>query len=269
MAVGAITREVFEESRLALIQQEQNLASDQAKLLAQKKTIEERKEQIKIAESQLIRSQKSSNANNSIIVVAEEAIAREIANKNSLTTSYNREKSNLLEQKIEAEKQLLQDKSILKQIDKKIEQTILRATVDGKILNLNLSNPGQVITAQDTIVTIVPENVDLVVKATVDPRERNRILPGQKVNLKIQACPYPDYGVLQGVVTNISGDTLTSSDKSGEHYLVDIKPQNTFLYSGKRACHLDAGMPVKASIITRAETPLQFLLRKVRLLSDI
>ena len=91
---------------------------------------------------------------------------------------------------------------------------------------------------------------------------------GQSAQLKIDACPYPDYGVLMGTVTNISADTITSSDNQQTYYTLDIFPAATSLIQNNQTCQLESGMSVDANIITKAETPLQFLLRQSRLIVD-
>ena len=265
---GAISQEQFEEVQLAVQKEAENLKSQQASLLGQKQTIEGQKQQVEVAKAQLSRARTTANIDDTEIAIAEQAIEREKATKNSTVTSYIRQKQELLQQKIELEKQITQKKQQAKQLNKNIEQSLLKATADGKILELNLRNQNQVVNPQDTITQIVPDTASLLIKAKIEPKDRQRIDVGQSAKLKINACPYPDYGVLAGTVTNISADTITSSDNQQTYYTADIFPAAPSLVQNNQTCQLESGMSVNANIITKAETPLQFLLRQSRLIVD-
>ena len=95
--------------------------------------------------------------------------------------------------------------------------------------------------------------------------------------MRIDACPYPDYGTLKGVVAGVSPDAITSTSnnidtaKSGSasYFEATIQPQSLIFGNGERQCQIQSGMQAKADIISREETVLQFLLRKARLVTDL
>lgn len=82
-------------------------------------------------------------------------------------------------------------------------QTTIIATSDGIISQLKLHNPGQTVAAGEQIAQIAPSNVPIVVKAMVAPGDKSKLKTGQNVQMRISACPYPDYGTLQGKVQAI------------------------------------------------------------------
>jgi HlyD family secretion protein len=108
-----------------------------------------------------------------------------------------------------------------------------------------------------------------------------KIAIGQKVQLRVEACSYPDYGTLQGVVSSISPDVIPPSNNNSvatttqpsssnrSYFEAVIKPDNLRFGRTHRLCNIQAGMEVKADIISRSETALQFLLRKARLITDL
>ncbi len=113
-------------------------------------------------------------------------------------------------------------------------------------------------------------------------KDKNKLKQGQNVQMRVSACPYPDYGTLKGVVSQISADTTkpqpnnaavteptTASNQNPNaataFYEVTIKPESLALSQGKNQCSLQLGMEGKTDIISREETVLQFLLRKARL----
>ena len=102
--------------------------------------------------------------------------------------------------------------------------------------------------------------------------------------MRVSACPYPDYGTLSGVVSQISEDTTKPQHNNGTaniftpsgqkrnpvnaFYEVTIKPETLTLDRGQHQCAIQLGMDGRADIITKEETLLQFLLRKAKLIAD-
>jgi HlyD family secretion protein len=90
--------------------------------------------------------------------------------------------------------------------------------------------------------------------------------------MRITAYPYPDYGVLQGKVQAIAPDVTIPRDGNTtgfSYYEVTIQPDQAFLTRDNRQYPIQAGMEVRADIVSRQETLLQFLLRKARLWTDL
>ena len=268
LSSGAISQERFEEAQLSVQQNQQNLESQKAEVLSQKQTIERQKQEIKLAQAKLSSAQAVLNPSDTVIEIAQQGINREKANKNATIASHLKEKEILIQQRIEIEKQITQEKQQLQQITQEIDQSILRATADGTILKLNLRNQHQVVNPQDAIAEIAPNSSNLIVKAQINTQDRDRLELGQTVKLKVKACPYPDYGILSGTVTAISADTMQEENSKQKYYSAEILPTAETLVKRKKICQLRSGMEATADIITKAETPLQFLLRKARLITD-
>jgi multidrug efflux pump subunit AcrA (membrane-fusion protein) len=115
-------------------------------------------------------------------------------------------------------------------------------------------------------------------------QDKNKLKAGQNVQMRVSACPYPDYGTLKGKVKAISPDAITpqanganstattvASQKAAvaSFYQVTIEPENLTLGRGDRSCAIQLGMEGTADIISREETVLQFFLRKARLIADV
>ena len=132
----------------------------------------------------------------------------------------------------------------------------------------------------EEIAQIVPSNAPLVLKAAISPQDISQLAEGQKVQMRVSACPYPDYGTLKGVVSHISEDTIkpigtgssgtssTAAKGGASFYEVTIKPDTLVLGEGKNQCPIQLGMEGKADIISREETALKLFLRKARLFTN-
>ncbi|MEH2463015.1 HlyD family efflux transporter periplasmic adaptor subunit [Nostoc sp.] len=284
-AQGALSKDQLEEAQLAAKQQEQAVKAQQAAVEAQQQTIERLQQAVSAVIARRQRAQVAVNPSNTEVTVATERIAQEKAGGESSKATSEKERQALVKQQIEIEKQLERDTSELKQAQIDLAQTTIAATADGIISQLNLRNPGQTVRAGEELVQIVPTDAPQVLKAAVASENQSKLKIGQKVQMRVSACPYPDYGTLNGKVQAISPDAIapqnngtnasmngTTSPKAsvpGAFYEVTIEPETLVLGKGKNQCHIQLGMEGRADIISREETVLQFFLRKARLISDL
>ena len=131
--------------------------------------------------------------------------------------------------------------------------------------------------SSEAIAEIVPDNAPLFIKALIPTAEIKKVAVGQKVQLRVDACPYPDYGTLKGVVNTISPDAIApqtnntgaATPTAASYFEVTIKPDSLSFGNSDRQCRIQAGMDAKADIISKEETALQFMLRKARLITDL
>ncbi len=282
---GALSKDQLEEARLAAQQQAQAVKAQLAAVEVQKETIERLQQAVSAAIARKQRAQAALNPSNAGVEIAAERIAQEKAAGKSNKATLEKERQALIKQRIEVEKQLERDSRELKQVEVELNQTTISATADGIISQLNLRNPGQTVRSGEEVVQIVPSHAPKVVKAAVASEDKNKLKLGQKVQMRVSACPYPDYGTLNGKVKAISADAITpqkhgnngsasgvSSPKAaavGAFYQVTVEPENLVLGKGKNLCHIQLGMEGRADIISREETVLRFFLRKARLITDL
>lgn len=190
----------------------------------------------------------------------------------NLAQELGKERRELLIKRTELIKDITTGNKELYRLGIKLDNSAIRSPIDGTILKLNLRNPGQVVEVGSAIATIVPTEVPLVFKARVGAADIGRVRVGQRVQIRVSAFPFPDYGVLKGSVTSISPDVFTPDNMvngGGEvYYEATIAPEKGFLVEGDRIYPLQSGMEARADIITSQETVLTFVLRKARLIVD-
>ncbi|OKH53578.1 HlyD family secretion protein [Calothrix sp. HK-06] len=283
---GALSKNQLEEAQLLVNQQEQAVKAQQATVEAQKETIERLQQAVEAALARKQRAQVALNPSNAQVAIATERIAQEKAAGLSNKATLEKERQALIKQRIEIEKQLERDTSELKQVEIDLAQTTIAATADGIISQINLRNSGQTLRAGEAVVQIVPSNAPQVVKAAVASEDKSKLKIAQKIKMRVSACPYPDYGTLDGEVQAISPDAITPQKNdtngtgintngspkavaTGAFYEVTIQPENLVLGKGKNLCHIQLGMEGRVDIISREETVLRFFLRKARLIADL
>ena len=230
------------------------------------------------AQARLKRVQTALNPSDAEAAIALETIAQQQATGKATLATLNKEQQALIQQRIEINKLLERDRSSLQQLKKDLETTKVKATADGIIAKLNLRNPGQTVRAGEEIAQIVPINSALEIKAQITPQNISKVRLEQAVDIRISACPYPDYGTLSGVVSKISPDALTvdlnntilpSVSSTKAVYEATIAPDSLVLSQGNKQCPLQLGMEGRADIITNQETVWQFILRKARLSTNL
>jgi HlyD family type I secretion membrane fusion protein len=256
---GAIAQDQLEEAILAVEQQKQAVGAATAKFH---------------------QAQAALNPSQAEVAIAAEQIPQEQATGQATLANLNREQKSLIQQRIEISKQLASDRHELQQAEIDLAQTIITAPTDGIVFKLNLRNPRQTVQPGAEIAQIAPSHVASVIKAVVSPQDIGKLQAGQEVKMQVSACPYPDYGTLQGTVSQVSQDTLkpentgvnTTAPKQKEgvatpFYDVTIKPASLSLGEGENKCSIQLGMEGRADIITREDTVLKFLLRKAKLMT--
>ncbi|MGL4881533.1 MAG: HlyD family secretion protein, partial [Waterburya sp.] len=253
--------------------------------------IEEKKQAFKAAQASVSRAKAMTNPIAASVDIAQQQIAQERYRGQSTIANLNQEKENLISNQIEIQNQLNRDRTELQQLERELNKTQIKAPLDGRILQLQLRNSGQVVRVGDTIAQISPQAAPLVVKARVSAQDISKvhlcpeinILKCElgKVQMRFSAYPYPDYGVMVGAVRDISADAITpkdnvnsssSSDKASSvapYYEVTIEPDKNHFVKDGTTYPIQSGMEVSTDIIAKEETAMTFILRKARLISDL
>jgi HlyD family secretion protein len=124
----------------------------------------------------------------------------------------------------------------------------------------------------------MPQNSQLAIATKVATQDIERVELGQVAKMRVDACPYSNYGILNGTVTGISPDAIVTNQNSDRfssanpnltYFDVAIKPEGNTLGNETLQCQLKPRMKAEVNIIAREETLLRFILRKARLLSNI
>lgn len=239
----------------------------------------EKRSAARIAAAQVSRAQAAFDPSNAPVAIAQERIAQAQANGQATLATLNREREALQQQRSELQAQLLQTQQTSQQVDQQLQSGVIRATSDGIILQLNLQNAGQVVQAGEAIAEISPKEAPLVIKATVLPRSIAQLQVGQAAFLRVSACPYSEFGTLKSTVTAISPDAITGNSSANattaiennssassnlpRYYEVTLRPDQSALMRGDRRCILRSGMEAEARIVTRSQTLLQSLARRI------
>lgn len=144
----------------------------------------------------------------------------------------------------------------------RVTRTELRSPVRGSVKQIYINTVGGVVKPGEPIMEIVPLDDTLLVEARVRPADVAFLHPGQKAMVKVSAYDYSIYGGLDGVLEQISADTI--EDKKGEfYYLVKVRtPKTAIVYHGEEL-PIMPGMMTTVDIMTGKKTVLDYLLKPI------
>lgn len=164
------------------------------------------------------------------------------ANQTSKGTEINRVKEEMV-----LLKNVIQSFNQLKKAVRDWEyQYVLQSNIEGKVSFLNFWNSNQTVNQGDLVFTIIPSgNSSFIAKLKAPGQNSGKIKIGQKVNLKIENYPDTEFGVLNGVVKNVS----IVPDVNGL-YIIDVELPKVLVTSYGKTIDFKQEMRGSAEIIT-------------------
>lgn len=122
----------------------------------------------------------------------------------------------------------------------------LKSSIAGKVSYLSFWNENQTVNIGDLVFTIIPiKSLGYIGKIKAPIQNAGKIKVKQKVNIRLANYPDTEFGVLNGIVENIS----LFPDKEG-NYLVDVTLDKELITSYNKKIEFQQEMSGKAEIIT-------------------
>ncbi|MDA8229833.1 MAG: HlyD family efflux transporter periplasmic adaptor subunit [Magnetospirillum sp.] len=151
--------------------------------------------------------------------------------------------------KVEQERAAIQDQ---------LRRTVIRAPQDGVVVNMKIHTVGAVVSAGDSIMTVVPEAERLVVVARVRPEDIDRVRTGRRAQARFRTFLPGITPPAYGKVTRVSADLL-HDERTGQGYYrarVRLDPNSLRRLPGPPL----PGMQADVLIDTGARTALEYLI---------
>jgi hemolysin D len=127
---------------------------------------------------------------------------------------------------------------------------IVKAPVDGIVLDLPAVSEGAIVREGDKILTLVQANEPLYLEVDIDPKDISDLKMGLQTSVKIDAMPFQKYGDVKGEVIFVSQDTFSESlaGEKGFYYRGRIKTQPLSESAMPRDFLINQGMLASADI---------------------
>ncbi len=169
-----------------------------------------------------------------------------------------------------AQAELAARRRALPALANRLERTVLRAPLAGRINRVLVTTRGGTIRAGEPIVEIVPSEGSLLIEARVKPDDIAFVSLGQHARVAITAYDRSIYGVLEGRVVGISPDAVAEERTGETFYIVRVRTDQAELRApgGGPAMPIGAGMVAEVDLLGEKRTVLQYLLTPISRLRE-
>lgn len=147
----------------------------------------------------------------------------------------------------------------IKEIEFKKQQQNIISPVDGYVNTMLIHTVGGVVTPAEKVISVVPVDSPLIIKASVLDKDIGFVKKGMHVQVKIDTYDFQKYGMIEGVVKKVSKDSV-EDEKQGLIYDVYITPVTKSLTVDGKEQPVAIGMGVSAEIKTGKRRIIEFFI---------
>jgi hemolysin D len=145
----------------------------------------------------------------------------------------------------------------------KRKQNLLVSPIAGTVSTLNIRNPGEVLQPGQTVAEVAAQNAPLTLRAKLPNHEAGFVKVGMPVQVKLDAYPYQEYGVIPGKVLAISSDAKPNN-QTDPIYQVDISLDRNQITAHQQTIQFKTGQAATADIIIRRRRIIDVLFDPIR-----
>jgi len=142
-----------------------------------------------------------------------------------------------------------------------VERQLVRSPVDGEVMALRVSAPGEVIGPREPILDVLPAREKLVIEARIRPEDVDYVRKDSPAEVRLTAFDARTTPLLPGKVTFVSPDRMTRP--SGESWYVATVELEAEGLQRHRELRVQAGMPAELYVTTSRRTLFEYLARPV------
>ena len=115
---------------------------------------------------------------------------------------------------LQAQRQLDDVEQRLAKARVRLENAVLRAPNAGTVQALSVINTGQVVSAGEHIMRVVPDGLGMEIEGYVQNKDIGFIKEGQEAIVKIDSFPFTRFGYIEATVTKIARDAVPLPEAS-------------------------------------------------------
>ncbi|MDK9694678.1 MAG: HlyD family type I secretion periplasmic adaptor subunit [Sulfurimonas sp.] len=136
---------------------------------------------------------------------------------------------------------------------------LITSPVDGYVAKLMVHTIGGIVTPAEKLVSIVPKDMPLVIKATVLNQDRGFVKKQMEAAIKIDTFDFQKYGLIPATVEHIADDAI-EDEKLGAVYEVYLTPHKENLAVDGEIIALTSGMSVTAELKVGKRRVIEFFI---------
>jgi adhesin transport system membrane fusion protein len=141
----------------------------------------------------------------------------------------------------------------------KVDQSILKAPMNGYVKRLLINTVGGVVTPGKDIIEVVPSEDTLVLEAKVAPRDIAFLRVGQKAMVKFTAYDFAIYGGMDAQLESIGADSITD-EKGNTYFVIKLRTLKAKL---RDELPIIPGMQAEVDIQTGSKSILTYLMKPI------
>lgn len=151
----------------------------------------------------------------------------------------------------------------------KLDRTIVRAPVDGRINRVFVTTVGGSVRPGDPLLEMVPGRDNLLVEVLVDAKDIASVRLDQKAKVNITAYDSAIYGSMDGRVISISPDAVLNERTGDSHYLVRVRTNaNAITDRNGHKLPIGPGMGAEANLLGDKRSVLAYILTPLTRLKE-
>ncbi|MBE6384500.1 MAG: HlyD family type I secretion periplasmic adaptor subunit [Lentisphaerae bacterium] len=136
-----------------------------------------------------------------------------IAERNSFIQEWRNE---LSEEMVTADRNLTANAKNYEKVAKLIEYVYLRAPCDAVVHEIASFSPGSAVQEAEALITLIPLDGNLELETEIRTQDIGKVAKAAQARIKLNAYPFQKHGTLNGIVRNISENTLKKTIQGQE-----------------------------------------------------
>ena len=144
-----------------------------------------------------------------------------------------------------------------------LQQSQVRAPATGQVVGLTVFTVGGVVRPGETLMDIVPDGKELVVRAQINPGDADDVYVGQAAQVRFVSVHNRSLPLFTGEVRTMSADSFNDEKTGRSFFRAEIVVPEAELNRIRSAIgkgELRPGLPVETVMTVRKRTALQYLL---------
>ena len=139
----------------------------------------------------------------------------------------------------------------------------IKSPAAGYVFDLQATTPGFVVNNDLPILKIVPVD-EIVARVLVPNQQIGFVKENQKVNLRVDAYPFNEFGEIEGTIESIGSDVLEPDEKFPFfRFPVTVKLENPYVEHKGNKLRVFSGMSVQANIILRQRPVISIFTERI------
>ena len=127
------------------------------------------------------------------------------AEKNSFIQEW---RNSISEEMVSVDRNLISTRKEYDKVKRLIEYVYLRAPCEAVVHEIASFSPGSAVREAEALITLIPLSGEIELESEIRPQDIGKVAIGSEVRIKLNAYPFQKHGTLNGVIRNISENTL-------------------------------------------------------------